>query len=110
MDRVYLPGVWLDDQKIGVEVLRGAAATSQLREVIDRCLVATRALMQTANKLPGKLQNRRLAMESAVIVNIANKLIEELERRDPLAERVVLSKGQLALCTVSGIVRGALRF
>lgn len=110
MDRVYLPGDWLAESNIRVEVLRGASSAGQLRVVINKCLDATRKLMITAEKLPSKLLNRRLAMESAVIVNIANKLIEELSRRDPLAERVVLSKSQLALCTLSGIVRGTLRY
>ncbi len=109
LDRVYLPKVWLDEYGAGVAVLRDSAAGGPLRHVLDRCLKATRELMKTADKLPGKLQNRRLAAESAVIVNIANSLILELDRRDPLSERVKLSKGQLARCTLSGIVTGLLR-
>ncbi len=106
MDRVYLPNVWLKQHDTGVSALSAAKASWQLRAVIDTCLDASAELMKTANQLPGRLKNRRLAMESAVIVNIANKLIAELRARDPLAERVKLSKGQLARGTLSGIVSG----
>ncbi len=109
MDRVYLPEVWLKQNGTGVSALNAASASWQLRAVMDKCLDATAELMKSANQLPGRLKNRRLAMESAVIVNIANKLIVELRARDPLAERVKLSKGQLARCTLSGIAGGWLR-
>ncbi|MEM7425027.1 MAG: squalene synthase HpnC [Pseudomonadota bacterium] len=106
MDRVYLPDVWLKQHDTGVAALREDRASWQLRAVIDKCLDGSAELMKTANLLPRRLKNRRLAMESAVIVNIANKLIAELRTRDPLAERVKLSKGQLARCTFSGILGG----
>ena len=106
MDRVYLPDVWLKAQDTGTSALKAEQASWQLRAVLDKCLDATELLMKTANQLPGKLKSRRLAMESAVIVNIANALIAELRTRDPLAERVKLSKGQIARCTLSGIVSG----
>lgn len=106
MDRVYLPAVWLEKHKTNVEALAADKATGSLRAVLDDCLNATDELMKTANQLPGKLKSRRLAMESAVIVNIANALIAELRTRDPLAERVKLTKGQIVRCTLSGIVSG----
>ena len=106
MDRVYLPEVWLTQHETGVSALSDPKASWQLRAVLDKCLDASAELMKTANQLPGQLKNRRLAMESAVIVNIANKLIGELRARDPLAERVKLSKVQLAGCTLSGIAGG----
>ena len=44
-------------------------------------------------------------MEAAVIVAIAWRLGAELRRRDPLAERVVLTKAQYAACCARGIGR-----
>ena len=38
-----------------------------------------------------------------VIVRLAETLIRALRRRDPLAERVVLSKPQVAACALSGV-------
>ena len=51
----------------------------------------------------GCLVSRRLAMESAVIVRIAERPSGELKRRDPLAERVELTKAQFLHCGLSGI-------
>ena len=44
-------------------------------------------------------------MESGAIVNIAIRLSAELRRRDPLAERVELSKPQFLWCCLKGVVR-----
>ena len=105
LDRVYLPGDWLDAAGTTVEALSGNRCTAALRQVLDRCLDATDGLMEQADELPGRLRNRRFAMEAAVIVAIARKLGAELRRRDPLAERVVLTKAQFAACAVRGIAR-----
>ncbi|MEM8689519.1 MAG: squalene synthase HpnC [Pseudomonadota bacterium] len=105
LDRVYLPGDWLADCDIDVTELDKSRSSAALRAVLDRCLDATRSLMEVADELPKRLKNRRLAMESAVIVNLAHKLVAELSARDPLAERVVLTKAQLAVCTLSGILK-----
>ncbi len=110
LDRVYLPRIWLNEYNAPVETLEGRSLNRPLRLVVNRCLEGTKELMKTAEKLPARLKNRQLATEAAVIVSIANKLIGELEKRDPLAESIVLSKAQLALCTMSGIVRGVLRY
>ncbi len=109
LDRVYLPEPWLEECGIDVTDLDNSHASAALRAVLDRCLDGTRGLMETANKLPKRLKSRHLAMESAVIVNLANKLVDELSKRDPLAERVVLTKPQLALCTLSGILSESFR-
>jgi hypothetical protein len=47
-------------------------------------------------------------MESAVIVAIAHRLVAELARRDPLAERVELSRAQFLWCALSGAADGLL--
>lgn len=104
LDRVYLPGDWLADCGIDVTELDKTRSSAALRTVLDRCLASTRDLMEVADELPKRLKSRHLAMESAVIVNLAHKLVAELSARDPLNERVVLSKPQLAVCTLSGIL------
>ena len=53
-------------------------------------------------RLPGRLGSVRLAMESAVILRLAERLVVELRNRDPLAERVVLNRRQIAGATLSG--------
>ena len=99
MDRVYLPGNWLREVGIGVAELDASKTSPALRHVLDRCLDGTETLMIEARKLPAGLASRRLAMESAAIVGIADRLIELLRAGDPLATRVKLSKaGYLWQC------------
>jgi len=106
LDRVYLPLQWLTQEGETVEALRRPHASRGLRRVLDRCLAHTRELMAQADRLPGVLKSRRLAMESAIIVAVAHKLIAELARRDPLAERIELTRAQFLECGVRGAVGG----
>jgi hydroxysqualene synthase len=105
LDRVYLPQDWLAAAGVGVEALDAAAAGPGIRRVIDQCLDGTDALIATARPLPGQLRSRRLAIESAVIVRIAERLSRLLRRRDPLAGRVKLSGPQFAGCAIGGVAR-----
>ena len=99
MDRVYLPDNWMHEVGIGVGALDLPKTNPGLRHVIDRCLDATELLMVEARKLPVGLTSRRLAMESAAIIRIADRLIEALRTHDPLATRVQLPKiGYLWQC------------
>lgn len=102
LDRVYLPGDWMAAEGADVAMLAGPSSPRPLRAVIDRCIDATRRLMVEADRLPGVLRDRRLAMESAVIVNVAWKLLDELSARDPVQERVELTKWQFLACGARG--------
>ena len=106
LDRCYLPQIWLSASGETVEALKADKASSGLRGVFDQCLRGTRDLLEKADALPGLLLSRRLAMETAVILQVAWKLVRELETRDPVAERVVLGKGQYLGCAVRGAWRG----
>lgn len=105
LDRVYLPQDWMAEAGIAVEALGGTRTPASLRRVLDRCLDATDGLLASAERLPGELRDTRFAMEAAAIVAIARKLGRELRRRDPLAERVVLTKAQYAACCARGVGR-----
>ncbi len=109
LNRVYLPQDWMAAAGIGVEVLDGKRSTIALRRVLDRCLDGTDRLLALAETLPGRLRNLRFAMEAAAIVAIGRKLGVELRRRDPLAERVVLTRAQSAACCARGIGRAMFR-
>lgn len=105
LDRVYLPGDWMAAEGAQVEMLSEAASPPPLRAVMHRCIAATRNLMLEADRLPGRLRSRRLGMESAVIVEVAWRLLDELSARDPVAERVELSKPRFLACATRGVVR-----
>jgi squalene synthase HpnC len=94
LDRVYLPQDWMAAERISVAVLDRPNTEPGLRRVLGRCLDATAELLEIANVLPSHLTSRHLALESAAIVSLAHRLVRELRRRDPLVERVVLSKPQ----------------
>lgn len=104
LDRVYIIGDWLAEEGGSIEDIDKPALTPALRRVIDRMLDGCEALMVDAKQLPAALKSRRLAMESAVIVNLAARLIALLRKGDPLATRVALSK----LDFISAGVRGAI--
>lgn len=103
LDRVYLPGDWMAAAGVTVADLDKPKASQGLRKVIDQCLDGTEILLARARELPSALRSRRLAMESAAIVRIAEKLVRKLRREDPLATRVELSKPQFLGCILLGV-------
>ena len=102
LHRVYLPLDWMSNAGTSVTDLDAPAATAAMRAVFDRTIAATESLLVVARPLPDGLASRRLAMESAAILNIAERLIGLLGRRDPLAERIVLSKPGYLWCCFRG--------
>lgn len=108
LDRVYVIGDWLEEEGASIADLDRAAMTPGLRRVVDRMLDGCDALMADARRLPAALKSRRLAMESAVIVNLAARLIERLRKGDPLARRVALTKADFAIAGVKGSLGGFL--
>jgi squalene synthase HpnC len=106
LNRVYLPKAWLRKFGSNSDDLKREAATPGLQKTILRCVLESRKLMEYARQLPAHLSSRALAMESAVIVRIADKLLDKLERQDPLAMRVELTKMETLMCGVSGVLTG----
>ena len=106
LDRVYLPGDRMAAHGATVEDLRADRASPAVRRTLDDALDGTAYLMVRARTLPGRLRSRRLAMESAVIVRLADRLAALLRAGDPLAGRVALRKSDFASCGVRGIWAG----
>jgi farnesyl-diphosphate farnesyltransferase len=95
LDRCYLPLDLLDCCGGSVDELRGAAATTGLRRVFDLLLDHVDGLNMTAVDLPRRTRNRRLRLETSVIVGLSHRLARRLRRGDPVARRVKLSKGDV---------------
>jgi squalene synthase HpnC len=106
LDRVYMIGAWMEEEGAAVDDLDRTHLTPGLRRVVDRMLDGCDALMPDARRLPAALRSRRLAMESAVIVKLAARLIERLRAGDPLARRVALTKADFAAAGFTGAVAG----
>jgi squalene synthase HpnC len=106
LDRVYIIGDWLAEEGGAIGDLDKKAMTPALRKVMDRMLTGCEMLMTDARKLPAALKSRHLAMESAVIVNLAARLIVLLRKGDPLATRVALTKLDFAAAGLGGAITG----
>jgi len=106
LDRIYIIGDWLREEGEDFSVVERDAISPGFRKVIDRMLDGCEALMTDARKLPSALNSKHLAMESAVIVRLADRLISLLRKGDPLAARVALKKTDFASASVSGAVAG----
>ncbi len=106
LDRVYIIGDWMAEEGARVEDLDKDALTPAMRRVVDRMLDGCEAMMPDVRALPAALQSKHLAMESAIIVRLADRLIERLRKGDPLARRVALSKLDFASAGLRGAVAG----
>lgn len=106
LDRVYVIRDWLKEEGGEVDMIDAPALTPALRSVMDRMLDGCDALMVDARQLPAALKSKHLAMESAVIVNLAGRLIALLRKGDPLATRVALTKLDFARAGFGGMISG----
>lgn len=104
MDRVYLPEPWLAAEGLDVAVLAERRSPPGLRRVLDRLLDRTLELLAAARALGPALRDRRLALEVGAIQALAERLVAELRRRDPLAERVKLAKFWMVAIGLGGAV------
>ena len=92
LDRCYLPADMLAEAGASVGDLRGPAETPALRQVFTALLDKCDALNATASNLPRRVQDWRLRLETAVIVNLSRRLAGRLRAGDPLATRVKLNR------------------
>ncbi len=106
LDRVYVIESWLREEGGAIEDIDCDECTPALTRVKHRMLDGCDALMKDARQLPSVLTSKSLAMESAVIVRLAARLIERLRKGDPLATRVALSKIDFASAGLAGAVAG----
>jgi squalene synthase HpnC len=111
LDRVYLPLDILAAHKTNVAELLDPRASPALLASLREIAGKTAALMPGASKLPLAVCDARLGLETGAIVQLAHKLIAILMVRDPLSERVHLSKLGMVWHGLEGAVAsGASRF
>ena len=104
MNRVYLPLDSLQRHNVTVNDLSADTSSKGLRDVKREILHKTETLIDVSQPLIRQLRSRRLAMETQSIINIARCLAAELTVRDPLAERVHLSKWQYVRSCMAGVL------
>ncbi len=103
LDRSYLPADLLAAHGARAEDVRAPAASPGLRAVllalVDRC----DALNRAARDLPRRTRDRRLRLETAVIVGLSHRLAARLRRGDPLATRVRLTKADAVASVLAAL-------
>jgi len=78
-----------------------------------RCIHALAARNETllgeGEPFSGQIANTRLALEVSVIHTYARHIVAMLQARDPLREKVHLSKAQFALYGLTSVIMNSLR-
>ncbi len=107
LNRVYVPQDSLAAAGVDVEELGEPRASPALLACLHRLADRTELLLREAHVFPSLVQDRRLGLEIAVIVRLAHHLTGLLMRRDPLSERVHLSKvGALGVAAQALLLHG----
>lgn len=105
LDRCYIPQTLLAAFGCSIADLQRPEATDGMRRVFDSLLHRVEGMTRCAIDLPKQTQDRRLRLETAVILGLAVRLASRLKNEDPIAGRVRLKKIDLA-----GSMLYALRF
>lgn len=103
LDRIYLPQDWMAEAGCDPHALGGGAAPPALRRVLERTLDGAVGLLDDARGLAAEMRDRRLAMETRVIVAVARRLSARLRGADPLARRIRLTRGDRLACIIAGM-------
>ncbi len=103
LGRCYLPEDWLAAAGETVDAVRRDRASPGLRRVLDQALDEVDRLNRVAATLPGLVADRRMRLEAAVIVGLSHRLAGRLRRRDPVAARVKLSRGDVAASVLAAL-------
>ncbi len=109
LDRVYIPIDAFAAHGIGVEALGETSAGPALRECMNGVVTRTAALLRKSDGLDVQVSDTRLALEVSVIQKLADRLLQVLGERDPLSERVHLTKAEAVVEAASGGTRTLLR-
>jgi squalene synthase HpnD/squalene synthase HpnC len=107
LDRVYLPLDLLTNHRAGVEHLKAATASPQLRACLTEICGRLDAMLEKSAVFASQIEDRGLSLEVSVIQRLAEKLTRTLRAHDPLSERVHLGKLQVAGVAAMSLMRGA---
>ncbi|KIU45195.1 MULTISPECIES: squalene synthase HpnC [Bradyrhizobium] len=103
LNRVYLPRDALAAAGATVEMLGEAKSQPALLRCLQALAVRTETLLVQSKSLAAEVKDFRLGLEISVIQAFADKIVNMLKVRDPLSERVHLSKVELLLQSLGGV-------
>jgi squalene synthase HpnC len=106
LQRVYVPGQWLDEHGLTARSLLAPRETPDLRVIVNRLLDGVDRLNDAAAALPPLIRRRGLRMEATAILAVSRRLAAKLRRKDPFAGRVALSGVEKLGAMAGGVVGG----
>ena len=109
LNRVYIPLDAFAAAGATPEELGAARASPNLLRCIHALAARNEKLLAEGDPFAGEIENTRLAHEVATIHAFARRIVALLQSRDPLSERVHLTKAQFALLGIGAIMVNALR-
>jgi squalene synthase HpnC len=109
LNRVYIPLDGFAAANSSPSELGGARATPALLRCIHDLAARNEHLLGEGENFSASIDNTRLALEVSVIHTYARRIVAMLRQRDPLSERVHLSKTQFALYGLASVLITALR-
>jgi len=106
LDRVYIPQDGMAQHGTDVTALAAPKASANLLACLHELAIQTQKLVDEGRKMSPQVKDLRLALETAVIGRLAQTLVALLKTRDPLSQRVHLSKPEFLALTLVGIGDG----
>ncbi len=100
LDRIYLPQHWMAECKAEERTLSAKRLSPELRAVYALWLNECARLLEISRPLAKSIKCKRLRLELRLIGQIAARLLRKLERNDPLAKRVKLSRIDYTVCVI----------
>jgi phytoene/squalene synthetase len=109
LDRVYIPLDAMQRAGAGVEALAAEKSSPALLRCIRDVGARNEVLVREAEPFSAQINDLRLALEVSIIQGVAGRLTRTLQQRDPLSERVHLSKPGYAAVGMLAVMRGLMR-
>ncbi len=106
LDRVYIPLDMLAKEDARVGELDATAASPRLLACLHALAARTEALVRQGADLPRQVRDLRLGLETAAIARLARILVSMLIERDPLSERVHLTRPGFLAAVLAGASAG----
>lgn len=109
LNRVYVPLDAFAAAGAAPDQLGAAKASPELLRCIHALAARNEKLLRESEPFSAQIENTRLAHEVAVIHTYARQIVALLQTRDPLSQRVHLSKAQFALYGLGSVLINSLR-
>lgn len=103
LDRVYIPREALEAAGASVEQLGLPQAPPALLNCLHALAARNQGLLQQSKSLSAEVRDFRLGIDIAVIQAFADRIVQLLQARDPLSERVHLNAPELLASGIGGI-------